>query len=66
VIYDFEGGNINGRVVQSRIELYDAKGISAETTKNVFLVVSGLMMLVAGLVASPWVNPSKWKGKRWF
>ncbi|WP_048057836.1 hypothetical protein [Methanothermococcus okinawensis] len=55
-----EDGNPVGRTYKARLELYDTKGINAVTTKNIVLGASGILLLVVGLCATPWINPSEW------
>jgi hypothetical protein len=60
-------GNPLGRTYKARIELYNTKGISANSTKTAFLAGTGVLMLITGVFATPWVNPTRWmKKKGWF
>jgi hypothetical protein len=52
--------DIVGKTFQYRIEAYDIKGINSMTMKNIFLGFSGALLLIAGLCATPWINPTKW------
>ena len=52
-------GKLVGKTVQFRVEAYDAKGLDANSTKTMFLAGSGILMLIAGLCATPWINPSE-------
>ena len=54
-----EDGNPVGRTYKAKLELYDAKGLDANSTKTMFLAGSGILMLIAGLCATPWINPSE-------
>ena len=58
-IEGFAGQDASGSIVDIRYELYDAKGIDANSTKTMFLAGSGILMLIAGLCATPWINPSE-------
>ena len=54
-----------GKVFGERIEAYDVKGISAEKMTNILLGVSGVLLLLGGICATPYVNPTKWYNS-WF
>ena len=55
-----EDGNPVGRTYKAKLELYDIKGVDSMTMKNIFLGFSGALLLIAGLCATPWINPTKW------
>jgi hypothetical protein len=62
----FDGEDPRGKIMDVEYELYDVKGVSAESTKNIFLAFSGAIMLIVGLCATPYINPSKlMKKKGW-
>lgn len=60
IVFRPKQGNLDGLYATSHVEFEDIKGFSPETTTNILLGASGIILLIGGICATPWINPTKW------
>lgn len=59
------GEHLTGLSATAKVQFVDVKGFSPETTANILLGASGIILLIGGLCATPWINPMQWYHE-WF